>query len=93
MLKLNNMKFEEHLLPIVLFLILAGGVGTINYAILCRRDNASTGVYHVTIDDTSYVSDICPYVNTESKYVRMSLHGNTVKFPFNNTITIKLENK
>lgn len=87
------MKFAEHLLPIVLFLIMAAGVGTINYAILCRRDNASAGVYHVTVDGTSYVSDICPYVSTESKYVRMSLHDNTVKFPFNNTVTIKLENK
>ena len=87
------MKFEEHLLPILLFLIMAGGVGAINYAILCRRDNDSAGVYHVTIDDDSYVSDICPYVSTDAKYVRMSLHGNTVKFPFNNTVTIKLENK
>ena len=87
------MKFEEHLLQIFVFLIMAGGVGIINYAILCSRDNNSAGVYHVTVDDTSYVSDICPYVSTESKYVRMSLHGNTVKFPFNNTVTIKLENK
>lgn len=87
------MKFEEHLLPILLFIIMAVGVATINYAILCSRDNASEGVYHVTVDGTSYISDICPYVSTESKYVRMSLHGNTVKFPFNNTVTIKLENK
>lgn len=87
------MKFEEHLLPILLFLIIAVVVGSINYAILCRRDNNSAGVYHVTVDATSYVSDICPYVSTADKYVRMSLHGNTVKFPFNNTVTIKLENK
>lgn len=87
------MKFEEHLLPILLLLIMAGIVWTINYSILQRRDNNSAGVYHVTIDDTSYVSDICPYVSTDAKYVRMSLHGNTVKFPFNNTVTIKLENK
>lgn len=87
------MKFEEHLLPILLFLVMVGGVVAINYAVLCSRDRNSAGMYHVTIDDTSYVSDICPYVSTEAKYVRMSLHGNTVKFPFNNTVTIKLENK
>lgn len=87
------MKFEEHVLPIFLFFLLVGVVWTINYSILCRRDNNSAGVYHVTIDDNSYVSDICPYVSTDAKYVRMSLHGNTVEFPFNNTVTIKLENK
>lgn len=87
------MKFEEHILPLILLLVLVGLVGAINYAVLCSRDSNSAGMYHVTIDGSSYVSDICPYVSTEAKYVRMSLHGNTVEFPFNNTVTIKLENK
>lgn len=90
---MNNMKLEEHLLLIALILVVAGGVYALNYSILYRRDTNSSGVYHVTVDDTSYVSDICPYVSTKSKYVRMRLHGNTVEFPFNNTVTIKLENK
>ena len=87
------MKFEEHLLLIMLIIAVAGVVCAINYSILYQRDNNSTGIYHVTIDGSSYVSDICPYVSTDAKYVRMSLHDNTVKFPFNNTVTIKLENK
>ena len=87
------MKLEEHLVPLILPLLFAGTTWVINYSILHRRDTNSAGVYHVTIDDDSYVSDICPYVSTDAKYVRMSLHGNTVKFPFNNTVTIKLENK
>lgn len=87
------MKFEERLLLIMLILAVAGVVCVMNYSILYQRDTNSAGMYHVTIDNTSYISDICPYVSTEAKYVRMSLHGNTVKFPFNNTVTIKLENK
>lgn len=87
------MKFEEHILPLILLLVLVGLVGAINYSFMYRRDTNSAGIYHITIDGSSYVSDICPYVSTEAKYVRMSLHGNTVEFPFNNTVTIKLENK
>ena len=87
------MKFEEHILPIILVLLMLGGAFIINHTILYKRDINSTGVYNVTIDGTSYVSGICPYVSTDAKYVRMSLHDNTVKFPFNNTVTIKLENK
>lgn len=87
------MKFEEHLLPLILLILLVGVVWTINYSILHRRDTNSAGIYHVTIDGSSYVSDICPYVSTDAKYVRMRLYGNTVEFPFNNTVTIKLENK
>lgn len=87
------MKFEEHILPIIMFIVITGISFALNYAILCNRDNRSSGIYHVTIDGSSYVSDICPYVSTDAKYVRMRLYGNTVEFPFNNTVTIKLENK
>lgn len=87
------MKFGEHLLVIILIILVATIVIAANCIIQYHRDYKSAGIYHVTIDDTSYVSDICPYVSTDAKYVRMSLHGNTVEFPFNNTVTIKLENK
>lgn len=87
------MKFEEHILPILMFIVVTGIAFALNCSFLHLRDNRSSGTYHVTIDGSSYVSDICPYISTEDKYVRMSLHGNTVEFPFNNTVTIKLENK
>ena len=90
---MNNMKLEEHLLLIALILVVAGGVYALNYSILYRRDTNSSGVYHVTVDDTSYVSDICPYVNTKDKYVRMRLYGNKVEFPFTKSVTINMSVK
>lgn len=87
------MKLGENLLVITIILLVSGIVLAANCIIQYHRDHKSAGIYHVTIDGSSYVSDICPYVSTDAKYVRMRLYGNTVEFPFNNTVTIKLENK